>query len=561
MSVKKLEIEFINDYLSFKKGEKFTFEGNFIILSGLNGTGKTQLLNAITDRYTLIKQNNRKIKNTEIKLLSFEENIKYKSFDNFKPQYLREKIDDIFTFYKSITCLKSPYDSPRDSLDKNNPMEAEYLHKDGVLYKPLINNWQERWKLIEIIKDKTNKGIRYFLTRDQIQDILPLDFEWTIDNRSTRDKLFYHVYHVFLSYVQKIHSNKLECINHKDKSLTTKKFDDEYWKKNAPWTKLNHLFEKLEFKYRFLEDYQLDIISGKLNEKFILIDKKNNKTRHLSDLSDGEKTLLDLALNSFDFKGADTKLILFDEYDAFLNPSIISKVFIIFEELYKDIQIVFVTHNLTSIFQAPKGANFYEIFLNKSGTHEIQSTSPDLYKDVRCFLDSLKIDDRLDLLKCKLFIISEGHNKKHFEHILYNVYHVAERGDFYIIDGRGKGELFDNYDVYEKFGKKFLFVWDPDPEITEDFISKQFMKHNVKNDNKNFKFKFKENDNSKLTRKENKGIESLYDYDEKAWKNCSNNKKIDKIKTIKYVLKQTDPEFFKKFEPFVNEVKKILQQN
>ena len=49
--MKKLEIEFIDNYYSFKKGEKLSFEGRFIILSGLNGSGKTQLLNAMAKPY------------------------------------------------------------------------------------------------------------------------------------------------------------------------------------------------------------------------------------------------------------------------------------------------------------------------------------------------------------------------------------------------------------------------------------------------------------------------------------------------------------------------------
>ena len=49
--MKKLEIEFIDNYYSFKKGEKLSFDGKFIILSGLNGSGKTQLLNAMAKPY------------------------------------------------------------------------------------------------------------------------------------------------------------------------------------------------------------------------------------------------------------------------------------------------------------------------------------------------------------------------------------------------------------------------------------------------------------------------------------------------------------------------------
>lgn len=574
--MKKLYIEFIDNYYSFKKGEKLLFKGDFIILSGLNGTGKTQLLNAMakpykeyltveenlsTKYFAIIKQDDEIIDSTEIRLLNFSENLKYKNkIKNLNVQDINYKIEDIFQVYRNIAGNKwnGCFAEGWWDFKLNNLGKAAYLHYNNRLEDVPRDNWKEIRNLVELIKKTFPEGKWYSLNKDEIKMmLLSTDFEWT-HNIVEEQKLLYHIANVFLTYAKKIDIAKKECINHKDKSLNHNEFDDNEWKNKAPWTRLNNLFKKLKFKYRFLEDYHINLNDGGLDEQIILKDEDSNEDRQLFDLSDGEKTLLDLALHSFDANWQKIKLVLFDEYDAFLNPSMIDKVWTILKEFYKDIQIVFVTHRFTSIFQAPKKTKFYEIFFT-DGKHEVNLIPPNLYSDINHFLRWLKLDDRSDLSKCKLIIISEGHNNVHLEHILYNIYGVPKCGDIHIINGRGAGELFDNYAFYKKFGKKILFVWDPD--VTEEFISNQFKKHNVKVDNKNFKFKFDKNDNSRLTDDENKGIESLYDYDEEAWKNCSVNNKINKKKTVKYVLKQTNQDFFKNFKPFVEEVKKILQSN
>ena len=92
--MKKIEIKFIDNYYSFKKNENFTFLGDFIILSGFNGTGKTQLLkamsqfkeenithpyvNKVSKKYVVhIKQDGQQIDYRKIRLLNFQRTFQY----------------------------------------------------------------------------------------------------------------------------------------------------------------------------------------------------------------------------------------------------------------------------------------------------------------------------------------------------------------------------------------------------------------------------------------------------------------------------------------------------
>lgn len=576
--MKKLDIEFIDNYYSFKKGEKLSFDGDFIILSGLNGTGKTQLLNAMAKPYenhiggqelsrkyiTIIKQDDEIIDNTEIRLLNFSENLKYKNqIKNLNAQDINNKIELIFRIYSNIIQIrKSDYLKPLYDFKSNDLKKAAYLHYNHNLEDAPLDNWEEILNFVESIKKTFPEEKWYSLNKDEIKTILSsIDFKWITGSGRPETKLLEHIAYAFLTYAKKMYIAKDECINHVNEDLNHNKFDDDEWKKNAPWTRLNDLFNKLNFHYQFLEDYHINLNDGGLDEQIILKDKNNNENRRLNDLSDGEKTLLDLALHSFDFDEQKVKLVLFDEYDAFLNSSMIDKIKIILDEFYKNVQIVFITHILTTMYQLKDDSKkFYELFF-KDNHHDVNDISNLVsFSDIEHFLKLLKLDDRLEFGKCKLCIVSEGRdNKKHIDHVLKNIYDIENKNDILVWNGGGCTEFFTHYDIYKQFGKKIMFVWDSD--VKDEIINSEFKKNAVDVDNsKIFKYKFQKNNDNPFMET---GIENLYNSHDikKLLPRCINNGNPAKNTLADSINEITDKEVFKNFEPFVEEVKKILQTN
>ena len=47
--MKKLTVKILETYKSYKKDSEYNLSGNLIILSGINGSGKSQLLNIIAN--------------------------------------------------------------------------------------------------------------------------------------------------------------------------------------------------------------------------------------------------------------------------------------------------------------------------------------------------------------------------------------------------------------------------------------------------------------------------------------------------------------------------------
>lgn len=165
-------------------------------------------------------------------------------------------------------------------------------------------------------------------------------------------------------------------------SESTQIFDNSAWLRSAPWTILNELFEKLNFKYRFKDDYVFTTPYMEENPKL----RDNSEIRNLTDLSDGEKAILKLALISLDEEiSKDIKLVLFDEYDAPLNPSLTEAFYHVIEKFYidKGIQVILTTHSPATISLAPEYAQFYEVFYEGNESPKIIKVEQFDYNELR----------------------------------------------------------------------------------------------------------------------------------------------------------------------------------
>jgi predicted ATP-binding protein involved in virulence len=75
--MKKLTIQLIQKYKSLENGFNTTLEGDLTILSGVNGAGKSQIIDIIYNpgTYSMIKIDGIEIKREDIDFRSFKENI------------------------------------------------------------------------------------------------------------------------------------------------------------------------------------------------------------------------------------------------------------------------------------------------------------------------------------------------------------------------------------------------------------------------------------------------------------------------------------------------------
>jgi ABC-type taurine transport system ATPase subunit len=133
----------------------------------------------------------------------------------------------------------------------------------------------------------------------------------------------------------------------------------------SPWSRINDTFAKLGFEYKFNDEYELT--KGiEIKDGLKLLDKQNNPLPYdINSLSDGEKTIFSIAVAALraEILGEKPQLLLLDEYDAPLNPSLTEALFQILDTYFiqKGTVVIMTTHSTDTIMLAPTSAVLYEV--------------------------------------------------------------------------------------------------------------------------------------------------------------------------------------------------------
>lgn len=162
-----------------------------------------------------------------------------------------------------------------------NAISASITEKDKYGQVRRVNEISKN-TIIEIINNVKEKHPENFttLTDTEVLNSMPNDFIIKLIGEEIE-----RITRIFTE------ASRQQFLERNKYADVTDVFDNEKWLKTAPWTEINHLFEKLNFNYRFSDDYEYSIPF--LKEEPRLYAFENNeidktKIREINDLSDGE---------------------------------------------------------------------------------------------------------------------------------------------------------------------------------------------------------------------------------------------------------------------------------
>ena len=343
---KKLSIQLNQNYKSFNSGYSYELQGNLIILSGVNGSGKSQLIDIISQRETLgskkpiaatILLDGDQITRNDILRRSFKDNVNIPDLTHAGTESVANHKNNAWNAYNN------------HNLDFNNENLWDYKESCENAKKILVARYDE-----ERFKQKR-------ITQTEFKDALPSYFVWKSDDIFTN-----FIGELFFNYSIDVYEAKAKA------GESGKKFDQNILPV-PPWKQLNDLFAELGFEYRFKDNYF--ITNLQINEQPCIYQVKSdgsideNEQRKLADLSDGEKAIISLTFASLSgVRQEERKVLLLDEFDANFNPSLTEIFFKILDRYFiaKSIPVVMATHSSTTIALAPSNATFYEVFKKSS---------------------------------------------------------------------------------------------------------------------------------------------------------------------------------------------------
>ena len=374
--MKKLRLDILDAYKAYRKETSYTLEGDLIVLSGVNGSGKSQLLRIIAKqgneqinrKITQANNDDQPIQTENILLLSFRDNIDLgNDFGEFSVTFHKNYSNKAWEFYtKNIKSVQNnQYLSEKR---KNKYNDNTLFFDDQGIKKP---SWRSISQLTNILKTRFDDNKVFDLSQQEFEAVLPMNFVWRDEN-----DIVQLVGNLFYMACCRRNDEQIKC------SESTDIFNNTEWLKTAPWTILNQLFSDLRFKYRFKADYSFKTPYMEENPKL----RDGDEIRSLLDLSDGEKAILKLALISLDEEiSSDLELVLFDEYEAPLNPSLTEAFYHVITKFYieKGIQVIVTTHSPATISLAPDFARFYEIFAQDNASPKIVEVNRYDYEELR----------------------------------------------------------------------------------------------------------------------------------------------------------------------------------
>jgi ABC-type transport system involved in cytochrome c biogenesis ATPase subunit len=359
-----IKIRFDKEYKSFPENFEFEFEGDFIVVSGVNGVGKTHLLKAFHENGNYISIDKKEINKADILFKSFVE--LYQANYNAA---LNENSPEQFQNVKN--AFKGVYER-FIRLGQNQNKEVYDAGPFSRAFRKILKKLPEPYPSIDDI-DKI---------LDEFENLAEI---WQPNDAFSQENLVELFYY---------YARKREIDAYEKNGIDKKKYVEN---NPPPWLRLNNTFEKLGFRYKFLDDYETNP-SNKIRGGVKLFDRRTKKLVDfkIDDLSDGEKAIFALALASLRLEDEDSKikLLVLDEYDAPLNPLLIESFFIILKDYFidKGIKVIISTHSpVTLSYAVPYNANFYEVFdkdketrilrnLDISEFSEMQPSFEDFYK-------------------------------------------------------------------------------------------------------------------------------------------------------------------------------------
>lgn len=332
---------------------------DFTVLTGENGSGKTQLLmylhsySSMPGMYSPIFfpnhnqhpnniVNKHAIYNNEGKALS-QVIYSYPGLKNSEHQY--------FTEQPLIHQIKQEW-------DRLKPVTVGYhLIKDNSYTDDQAELHALNRSLVELTQSLSNDKSRFNSSNVRQIDIQELQKLKKISLQSSKsiDNLNYIDYLAFYEVPTHLFSASLDLLFHQF-FLKQKYYPDLTDKISPPWVVFNEILDKANFKYEAC-------YTPSSNEEFPvpvkLIDKQTSIDNATFDtLSSGEKTIMALifVLYHSSSMGKFPEVILFDEPDAHLHPSLTQLFLSVIQEVLvkeQKVKVILTTHSPSTIALAP----------------------------------------------------------------------------------------------------------------------------------------------------------------------------------------------------------------
>lgn len=552
----------------------------FTVLTGVNGAGKSHLLQAIANGSVQIDD----IHQDEIVLFSAETF----RLDDQNSMSVSQTIQERHNGWDFFKQGGNPNIRPNLEQYKNNlgscsdrimaiAIETgkaiwELTEDDGLSasdYRDISNYKRQVYALLRSPSFRGNQQAESILTLckklNKFADSLEYDeFCALYEPRQFKENFLpAQITLAFTDYYSKLEENQYKAFRNNQCGESNKILDDAEFRTlygPKPWDLMNQILDQLgTMPYYINYPEGIDRFS---QFKAELIHKESNIRPGFSALSSGEKVLI--ALVTSVYKGSSDKnfprILLLDEIDASLHPSMMHNMLDIIQSAFieNSVSVILVTHSPTTVALCPTPSIHV---MHPSGQQRIENCSNAdalgiLAEGFITLTQGMSILD--EIARKKVSVITEGKNIDLFR----KAFEFADLRDVELIEGvsdrSGSNQLRTLFDFLCKMqhNSKIIVAWDCDANKYR----------NLSPQNNTYPFVFEKNDENDIC---SKGIENLFlpillgkFLKTIQFANGDLKKEFDdsqKSAFNDFILSRNNRDDFEKFDPFVEFVREIAE--
>lgn len=560
-----LKLQFRNKHISIEQFDPIDIP-DFVVLTGVNGSGKSHLLDAIDKRHVTISG----MEQAHIVLFNYE-TFKLDNEPAFNAHQLSAERESAWQYHQQH--IKDNVQNFRTNIGGNyGPLRAtceadnkSFLRLDTESLKQYKQQFKDFFNSQNIKQNSQAQGIYSLAKRlpysiDEIQhdDFIKRFKPFVFKN----DFLPNQLGKIFWDYYIKYRGNQVNEFENEKHGKDYEVLDEqEFFSVHGekPWDLVNKILEEFDtMQYKINSPEGSDYFgSFQLKMKHTEID---DLEIDFGSLSSGEKILM--ALVASIYKSSSDKhfpdILLLDEVDASLHPSMMKNMLGVIENVFlkQGVKVILVTHSPTTIALAPEDSIFV---MNRAGLNRIEKKSkPDaltiLTQGFATIEQGLKLFDQV--AKSNLTIITEGKNtlliKKAL--VLYEITDVEVLAEVEGISGKNQLKTLFDFLSRTDHSNKVIFVWDCDVTFNLQESKNTFpyiLPHNAENiiSKKGIENIFPSSlfDNFKKTISLSKGT-VLTEFDESRKRDFES-----------FIITRSSLDDFLNFSPLIDEIKRVKQ--
>ena len=497
----KLKLKFkenFSGYLSIKKKFEISDFSELNIITGINGSGKTHFLKAIERGDIEAEYNSEKILPQHIKFFDYNsfklENEKVITSSNFiqeKNNFLNKLCDLVWSHGmatdKRITEIERfnsqefweimkrklktthKFFSVQKLAEMNNTSKLDEVFRQNynVHSEYMLRIVKSKFSSLKNLRiDTSNLHEEYFISPEE--DILKMKDDKI--NQIVLAKQPVSFLEQGFGEIFKKYTDILDGYikNNKNMDKTHGQLIDDCKSEygSFPWDFANEMFKKYSeesfvFKYKFEKPMEIAHEGIKAN-----LINGNEENIDFENLSSGEKMLLALTLFLYKSKINRNfpKLLLLDEIDVTLHPSMCKKVIEILKEIFVEngIKIILTTHNPSLVAACDSVSDGIFVKTHDGIEREKISDAINILSDGLVTLNDLLVLERA--AKNQIIVFSEGKNYNYFNKAA-QFYDMNKKIYFAKITGHfGDTNLRTMFNVFKQINnsRKIFYIWDCD---------------------------------------------------------------------------------------------------